>query len=41
MTGPIVSQLFVGGEILFGFSLTVLVGALIATLRDQTRTGRR
>ena len=41
MTGMLISPLFVGGEILLGFSLTVFVGALIATLGDRTRTGRR
>jgi hypothetical protein len=35
------SPLFVGGEILLGLSLTVFIGAFIATLSARTRDGRR
>lgn len=35
------SPLFVGGEILLGLSLTVFIGAFIATLSERARAGRR
>jgi hypothetical protein len=41
MTATPVSPLFVVGEILLGFSLTVFVGALIATAGDRMRTSAR
>jgi hypothetical protein len=41
MTTLFTSPLFVGGEIVLGLSLTVFVGALIATIGDSARSGRR
>jgi hypothetical protein len=41
MTGTFATHLMVGGEILLGFSLTMFVGALIATFGDRMRTSRR
>jgi hypothetical protein len=41
MTGTFTSTLLVSGEILLCFSLTVFVGALIATFGDRMRMGRR
>jgi hypothetical protein len=38
---PYTSPLLAGGEILLGFSVLVFVGALIASLGHQLRTGRR
>ena len=35
------SPLMVGGEILLGISVTIFVGALIATLGDRGRTNGR
>jgi hypothetical protein len=34
------SPLWIGGEILLGFSLTILVGTLIAAFGDQIKAGR-
>ncbi len=41
MTSLFTSPLLVGGEIVLFFSLTVFVGALIATFGDRARNGRR
>ena len=41
MTGTFISPLLIGGEVLLGFSLTIFVGALIATFGDRMRTRRR
>jgi hypothetical protein len=35
------SALFMAGEIVLGLSITVFVGALIATVGDRVRVGRR
>ena len=35
------SALFTAGEIILGVSLTVFVGALIASMGDRVRFGRR
>ena len=41
MTGTFTSTLLVSGEILLGFSLTIFVGAMIATFGDRIRMSRR
>jgi hypothetical protein len=41
MVGPFVSPLFIAGEILFGLSLVVFVGASIATIGDRITSRRR
>jgi len=41
MPDPFVSPLFAAGEIVLGVSLTVFVGALIATVGDRVRSRRR
>jgi len=41
MVDPFVSPLFVAGEIVLGLSLTVFVGALIATFGDNVRSRQR
>jgi hypothetical protein len=40
MTIQFESPLFIAGELLFGFSLTVVVGLLIATIGDRSRPPR-
>jgi hypothetical protein len=41
MLNPLVSPLFAAGEIVLGLSLTVFVGAFIATVGDRARWPRR
>jgi hypothetical protein len=41
MIDPFVSPLFAAGEVLLGLSLTVFVGALIATYGDRVGSRRR
>lgn len=40
MFGHLVSPLFAAGEVLLGLSLTVFVGALIATVSENARSRR-
>jgi len=37
----VVSPMFMAGEVLLGFSLTVFIGALIATVADTYRSRQR
>ena len=37
----LVSPMFMAGEVLLGFSLTVFIGALIATVADTYRSRQR
>ena len=41
MLSPFVSPLFLAGEIVLGLSLTVFVGASIATIGERVRSPRR
>jgi hypothetical protein len=41
MLNPLVSPLFAAGEIVLALSLTVFVGAFIATLGDRAKWPRR